>query len=57
MVCGKFDTPNNKIDSEYFIHNGARTLIEGTDKFESTNLYLGSKQLYFGPINQNGNPL
>ena len=57
MVCGKFDTPNNKIDPEYFIHSGARTLIEGTDKFESANLYLGSKQLYFGPVDQNGNPL
>lgn len=53
MVCRKFDTPNLKIDPEYFIHSGERTLIEGTDKYELANSYLGPKQLYFGPIKDN----
>ena len=57
MLCGKFNTPNFTIDSEYFIHNGASTLIEGTDKFSKANEYLGPKQLYWGPIGEDGNPL
>lgn len=57
MVCGKFNTPNLTINPEYFIHNGERTLIEGTDKLKQANDYLGPKQLYFGPVDQNGQPL
>lgn len=52
MVCGKLMSGSEKMDAEFFIHNGKRTLIDNTEKAKNANAWFGPKQLYWGAIEQ-----
>lgn len=56
MVCGKLMSGSEKMDAEFFIHNGKRTLITNTEKAKNANAWFGPKQLYWGAV-ENGVPM